>query len=423
MIFSFGKRRKQRQEAREWLATAQKVRHFRSDVLGEAALRELDEAAGAVTAALRDSKAYGTAVKGPVEQLEKVLRRHGGLWYPRRFWNENIEMVLVAAIVAIGIRSFFLQPFKIPTNSMYPTYNGLTHEVWADSRPAPGLIVRAFRTVAFGARHYEVQAPVDGELILPVFEQGEPGRVALPGTLRFALVSGREWLILPSRVREYTLYVDNRPVKLRVPSDFNLDEVLFERFGNGEGRPDFPDARSTVVGGVPAVATGLRVRAGQSILSFDVLSGDALFVDRISYHFVRPKAGDPFVFRTGQIAGMQPRTGRPVDQYYIKRLAGEPGDTLEIRSPELWRNGAPAVDAEPFERNARLDPKHGGYKALGRLAPGRTVQLGEDEYFALGDNSGNSEDSRYWGTVPARSVVGRAIFIYYPFTRRWGVAE
>lgn len=423
MIFGFGTRRKQRREAQEWVAMAQKVRHFRSDLLSEASLQELDEAAAAVIAALRNPTAEGGALAGPVKHLEVVLRRHGGHWYPRTFWNENIEMVLVAAILAIGVRSFFLQPFKIPTNSMYPTYHGLTHEVWTAPETTPGAAERAFRTVAFGARRYTMEAPVDGELVIPVFDRNEPGRVALPGTVRFSLVKGREWLVLPSRLREYTFFVGDRPVTLRVPSDFNLDEVLNERFGNGTGRAQFPAPRTTVVGGVPALATGVQVKAGEPILSFDVLSGDALFVDRMSYHFVRPSPGDPFVFRTGKIPGMQPRTGRPVDQYYIKRLAGAPGDTLQIIGHELHRNGEPADGAEAFARNARLDPKHGGYQALGRLAEGQTVTLGPDEFFALGDNSGNSEDSRYWGSVPAKSVIGRAIFIYYPFTKRWGVAE
>jgi signal peptidase I len=44
-------------------------------------------------------------------------------------------------------------------------------------------------------------------------------------------------------------------------------------------------------------------------------------------------------------------------------------------------------------------------------------------YVALGDNSANSLDSRYWGFVPEKSVIGKAIFIYYPFTKRWGFAE
>ena len=51
-------------------------------------------------------------------------------------------------------------------------------------------------------------------------------------------------------------------------------------------------------------AAGRKVRAGEPIMRFDVLTGDQLFVDRLSHHFVRPKVGDGFFFRTPHIAGM-----------------------------------------------------------------------------------------------------------------------
>jgi signal peptidase I len=55
--------------------------------------------------------------------------------------------------------------------------------------------------------------------------------------------------------------------------------------------------------------------------------------------------------------------------------------------------------------------------------PGARATIPEGTYVALGDNSANSADSRYWGYVPEKAVIGKAIFIYYPFTKRWGVAE
>src|SRR5690606_849055 len=73
--------------------------------------------------------------------------------------------------------------------------------------------------------------------------------------------------------------------------------------------------------------TGKMVRAGERMLSFDILTGDQLFVDRVSYHFVRPEVGDGFVFRTGNIPDLARIGG---DQYYIKRLVGVPGDELRI---------------------------------------------------------------------------------------------
>jgi signal peptidase I len=57
------------------------------------------------------------------------------------------------------------------------------------------------------------------------------------------------------------------------------------------------------------------------------------------------------------------------------------------------------------------------------LFPGEQLNVPEDKYFAMGDNSGNSADGRYWGFVPAKDVVGRPLFVYFPFTRHWGPAK
>jgi signal peptidase I len=61
-----------------------------------------------------------------------------------------------------------------------------------------------------------------------------------------------------------------------------------------------------------------------------------------------------------------------------------------------------------------------GARYLGR---GQTLTVPPHAFFALGDNSFNSADGRYWGFVPAADVVGRPLFVYYPFTRRWGPAR
>ena len=55
-----------------------------------------------------------------------------------------------------------------------------------------------------------------------------------------------------------------------------------------------------------------------------------------------------------------------------------------------------------------------------KLSKGKTFTVPEDSFFAMGDNSWDSQDSRYWGTVPGNDVIGRPLFIYYPFTKRWG---
>ena len=142
---------------------------------------------------------------------------------------------------------------------------------------------------------------------------------------------------------------------------------------------------------------------------------------------MRPKVGQGFVFRTDRIQSeyMRDRNGRQIEQYYIKRLVGTPGDTLEIREPVLYRNGAPVTGSMAFASNARRSDNYKGYFniSFGFLGKGDALTIPPGKYFAMGDNSGNSQDGRYWGFVPAKDVVGRPMVVYYPFTRHWGPAR
>ncbi|MDF3056438.1 MAG: signal peptidase [Rariglobus sp.] len=422
---------KMRATAANWLELADKAYHYRRDVLTEAERTALQLATASLRRQLREKSDAGK-IKLGIEELEGVLRRTGGTHYPKSGWMENVEFFLVAAIVILGVRMYFVQPFKIPTNSMWPSYNGMTPEVFASKADEPNGAGRALRLVAMGARPRTLDAPVDGEISIPVMGYGD--RVAIP----FREVAGRNWFIFPAKLKEYTLFVDQRPVTLTVPIDFDFEWVIRDAFlpktevSQQSGGVDLASylkpRRSTIIetqNGVSLWKTGKHVRRGERVLSFDILTGDQLFVDRVSYHFVRPQVGDGFVFRTDHIdsPSMKNRTtGQQLEQYYIKRLAGTPGDTLEIRGTGLYRNGAPITGSKAFGRNATQEGNYPGYQATGLLAEGQTYTVPADSYIALGDNSANSQDSRYWGTVPAKDVVGRPLFIYYTFTRRWGVA-
>lgn len=422
---------KMRATAANWLELADKVYNYRRDVLSEAERSALQLASASVRRELRE-KSDASKLKLAIEGLENVLRRTGGTHYPKSGWMENVEFFLVAAIVILGFRMYFVQPFKIPTNSMWPSYNGMTPEVFASKSDEPSAPVRALRLVAMGARPRTMDAPADGEVMIPLMNAGD--RVFLP----YNVVSGRSWFVFPARMKEYFLLVDNRPVRVTVPGDFDFEWVVRDAFFGDKSDPRDPGGEAlakqlrnqphTYVdpkSGVQFLRTGKVVRAGERVLSFDIMTGDNLFVDRVSYHFVRPKVGEGFVFRTDHIdhPDMKDRTThRQLEQYYIKRLAGVPGDQLEIRGSALFRNGEPITGAKAFNRNATREGNYPGYRATGILAPGQTYTVPSDFYIALGDNSANSQDSRYWGGVPGKDVVGRPLFIYYPFTKRWGPA-
>lgn len=160
-----------------------------------------------------------------------------------------------------------------------------------------------------------------------------------------------------------------------------------------------------------------------------LLAGDFLLVNKAVYGadipglgvslpaFAEPGLGDVIVFHPPHHA----------EKYYVKRVVGIPGDTLEMRGKQLFRNSRPV--SEPYARH--IDPDgdavHPGMRWQGsflaaredrrRYRPSRDtwgpLVVPADRYFVLGDNRDNSEDSRYWGFVTRESVTGRPWIVYY----------
>ena len=165
------------------------------------------------------------------------------------------------------------------------------------------------------------------------------------------------------------------------------------------------------------VSPGIRYRAGEVIARGAVDTGDQVFVDKFSYNFVKPHRGDVFVFRTKNIQEIGDQT-----QFYIKRLAGLPGDRLRIQPPQLYANGKLA-EGYGFARVMGAKDGYRGY-GPGHLVmsdPTKTYEVPAHAYFAMGDNSYNSFDSRWWGPVPEPNLVGRGLFVYWPFIPHWGL--
>jgi signal peptidase I len=136
-------------------------------------------------------------------------------------------------------------------------------------------------------------------------------------------------------------------------------------------------------------------------------TGDHLFVAMTAYWFSKPKRGDIVVFRTDGMDGMSPSQR---GQIYIKRVVALPEDRVSIEMDRLCINGKPLEEPPIFKK---LDcPPLPIPQNL--LADGKVFEVPADCYFVMGDNRGNSYDSRSWGPVPAKNIMGRATKIYWP---------
>ncbi len=126
--------------------------------------------------------------------------------------------------------------------------------------------------------------------------------------------------------------------------------------------------------------------------------GDRLMANKLVYKFRKPKRGEIIIFKY------------PLDMHkdFVKRLIAVPGDEVKIKEGEIFIDGK-------VVKNPLIDDRY--YYDAGLYGSEFPAKIPPDSYYVLGDNSINSKDSRYWGFVPGKNLVGKPLFIYWPLRR------
>lgn len=389
------KLKKLRKEGEELSHVLRKFRIYQRDVLEPAEFDALIEA---------EVKLHEITKTKKWDELEPAVKKARKLRYhhcPAKAWDwvtENVEVAVVAIVIALAIRTYFLQPFTIPTGSMEPTLNGV--RLYEHPEPFPSLPVRAWEMFISGRSYVDVVAQNGGEIT--------------------NLKSGQYFLWF-----EYTdLYINGQPHRIWANNQAVLKYL-----------------RATGQLGIKVDALGqqkfeplVRYQPGQTIIRAKVEKGDYVLVNKMAFHFFPPQVGDVFVFTTASIPMLQESRraqGFEGSQYYIKRCTGLPGQTLAIEPPKLYIDGQPVEEPAIFQAIYSMKNGYNGYvipeitpstqEALRYLAPsGKTYTLPANYYWAMGDNSRASLDSRFWGGVPRKDLSGTAWMVYWPFTSHWG---
>ena len=375
------------------------------DLLSPQAVTGVTEPMNKLTAAIAEGANSG-AIRIKAEELQFAAEK----WlkpYPNAAWRENVEVLLVALAVAMGIRTFFVQPFKIPTGSMQPTLFGVTSQ-YLINQPnfkLPGGF-EAFKEWLKGNSFVHVVAKADG-----VIDSVSPMK-------RFLIFNLSQ-----------TFTINGVPHTMWFPPDY------------GEA-PRTPDG-STIDPFVyraqlwEPIQTRRVYHKGEDVVKLEMRAGDHLFVDRLTYNFCKPQRGEIVVFATAGTRIEQQ------DQFYIKRLCVLPNERVQIGNDRHMIINGTRIDASTphFENVYGFNPnkpphesEYSGhvngttavtYNLYYNLAPlfpdAETVFTnGPDSYMVFGDNTCNSSDSRTWGTFAAQNIIGKSFFVYWPITRRFG---
>src|SRR5437867_6864839 len=232
--------------ARLLIRHAEKLMRYRCDVLTETALADIRHQIEAVERSIKQRDLPG--VRENSEHLDALVGEHSPS-HREAGWRENCEVILVAIVVAVGVRSYFIQPFKIPTGSMQPTLNGIIGR--PSTEPAPNILRQVAEFFILGRNYINLVAPED-EAVREVVEQ------------------------------KYLFF-------------FTWSRIITDR---GTHRVYAPEA---TLAHDFQVAPGAHYQRGQVIARGAVDTGDQVFVDMLSYNFAKPHRGDAFVFRTQHI--------------------------------------------------------------------------------------------------------------------------
>jgi signal peptidase I len=326
-----------------------------------------------------------------MQQLEKVAGEKLKP-YPSASVRENIEVFLVTGAVVLALRTFFFQPMAIPSGSAQPTLWGITSENLkgrADVRFPKGF-GRFIQLCWSGIHYFDAVAETGGELRI------EP-------TKKFGLIN------------KQTLWVGGKSYTFWFTPD--APEDLARRAGLEDGQ---------------------MIRKDEEFLKLRLVSGDHLFVNRMTYNFRHPRRGEIIVFESTGIPGLIQNT------HYIKRLIALGGEHVRIGNDRHVVIDGKRLDASTpgFENVYGFDPnkppekdhfsghvngvigrQYLPYVDLAPLFPEETKEfvVRPGHYLAFGDNTMNSHDGRAWGDFPEEKVVGKSSFVFWPIGGREGV--
>lgn len=162
------------------------------------------------------------------------------------------------------------------------------------------------------------------------------------------------------------------------------------------------------------VVQAFKIPSGSMIPTFEI--GDRIFVNKFIYGarvpftdirmpaIRQPERGDIIVF----VSPEAPKKD------FVKRLIALEGEKVQIKGGRIY------IDGKVLDIPRSISENH--YYNRGDYGEeGRPVTVPEDSLFVLGDNSANSRDSRYWGFVPKKNIIGKAMCIYWPITRIRGI--
>lgn len=381
-MFLFNSTRKQEKEFDKFIKELKHYMYYNDDILSEEEKSSLNK----------------LVIESKLVKNSSTINLKEGLKRQKSFYKalvptpsfkvirDWLDILAVGIAVAFGIRALFFQPFKIPTSSMQPTLFGIHYiEKNPVGNSVIGKTVPVVDNLLFGSNRAYLKLNANGK-----FEGNQEGGFLSTSN---KIKIGPEIYTLPGTMAKIQEYTNINPYL-----QYKKDAVLADGF---------------------------------------LSTGDHLFVDRISHYLSGLKRGDIVVFTTEKIYSNGEELAKNSGYYYVKRLVGLPGDTLKIVDNNLFIKPEGEKEFRHIktfsDKFDKIYSGKGGYQGHSNIVGYSTGNflkhkndlfvVPKDSYFMLGDNTKFSADSRIWGVVPRHNIIGKAILVFWPISRRFGIAD
>lgn len=289
----------------------------------------------------------------------------------KSLFREYAETIICAFVIAMVIRTFVVQAFKIPTGSMEPTLHG-------DPRYGDRIFVNKFI--------YRFKSPARGDIV--VFKtKNIPGLDHRKDYIKRLIGLPGEMI----EIKDNSVYINNKIAN---------NSIIAQNM--------YLDSRGPIL--VPIEIPKKKLRVSEHFfLVWDHDKKDIYILSSIIYNLpLNTKPGDIFIFDPTHIVNIEQST-----PFETEFLANE-NQLVEFREDGIYIDKVQVVDTNQTNHLYVIQGQYG--------MDDKEITIPEDAYYVLGDNSENSKDSRYWGVVPKENVKGKAMFIWWP-PKRWGLVK
>lgn len=292
------------------------------------------------------------------------------------------------------IKYFCFQFLIVQTNSMVPILNGLNLKVYNKNIKNPSFYKKVLRYCLLGAKYKKIKSTLSGEIKIPITLNGQ------------FIIKNKFNIYSYFNYKPLIMYINNQKFIIYINKFINIENIFvdtfFSLFANLKKELLIHASYNNMIemyDNKLFLKTNTLIKKGKNIFICDIIIGDIVVVNKLYMFFKKLQLGDIIIFLQNE-------------DYLIKRIIGLNKDLLRINYPLLYINKIP-INSKNQQYNIE-------YFEFGQLWGGKTVKVPYNFLYCLGDNSLISIDSRFFGPLNQKNIIGKAFFIIYPFTSRWG---